>query len=102
MEREFDLEGFFCVLEEIERAYVVERAEELKNYGFCQVCLGANYPGYVKDRPEGSWCCGSWVDCLLPALRICERFQVDYAKLRKVAESIRPAESEKGLVGFRS
>ena len=50
---------------------------------FCQICLGANFPGQ-PDRPENGWCCGAWCDGIREPLGICTSFQLDRGKLQKL------------------
>lgn len=61
---------------------------------FDKICLGANVPEQ-KEYPEGGFCCGSWCDGILPALKICERFKVDRKKVKKMAQENRPDGTEK-------
>ncbi|MCR4323093.1 MAG: hypothetical protein NUV61_03320 [Candidatus Azambacteria bacterium] len=85
----FDVLGLFFTVNELNRAFAIPLPSGLEHMGFCTFCLGANVPGQVANE-KTQWCCGSWVDGLLPLLKICERFQVDKQRVTEVVKQIRP------------
>ena len=69
------------------KAHGIQSLKSVEKYGFCLFCLGANVPqpgGHVK----GKWCCGSWVDEILPPFKICENFRLDKDVLKRFVDGI--------------
>lgn len=91
-EKGLDVSGLFLTVNELNKSFAIPLPEGFEHLGFCHFCLGANYPGHVVAMPKGGWCCGSWVDQLLPLLKICERFRVDKKRVTEVTQKIRPTE----------
>ena len=87
-EKGFDLSGLFFTVNELNKAFEMPLPNGLEDAGFCHFCLGANYSGNVEQKAQ--WCCGSWVDGLLPLLKICERFKADKKRVKEIAKRIRP------------
>ena len=76
----FDLEGLFFVINAMNRSFSKPLPKGFERIGFCHFCLGANYPGHGLEN-QTRWCCGAWVDALLPHMKVCEQFQVDKERI---------------------
>lgn len=85
MEKGFDLAGMFFAINKLNRSLAKPSPKGFERLGFCQFCLGANYSGHAMKR--AAWCCGAWVDELLPPLKICEQFQVDQRRVKELQRS---------------
>ena len=92
-EKKFDKNGVLFVIREIGRGYKIPLPKLIETQGFCLFCLGANVPNQAK-YPKGYWCCGAFVDDLLPPLKICKYFKADRAQIKEFAKSVRPNGNE--------
>lgn len=57
--------------------------KDIKEFGFCLLCLGANMPG-EKEIPEGGWCCMYWMAKFFPPLKICQSFKLNKQALEEL------------------
>lgn len=90
----FDSDGLLLAIKEIGKAYSIEKVKDIY---FCQICLGSNIPNQ-QTYPKNGWCCGAWCDSLIPPFKICNIFQADKKKIKRLAENIRP--DGKGMSGY--
>ena len=85
----FDLEGLFFVINAMNRSFSKPLPKGFERFGFCHFCLGANYPGHSFEN-QARWCCGAWVDALLPPMKVCEQFQADKERIADSIKSFLP------------